>query len=108
MAAQSLDTSTRSLIRRVLLLLPSDATPFAVGGFVRDALLARSSHDLDIAVSGDALALARSLAPALNGACVPLDEGRQVARIAFHHAGVPWQIDLAALQGDLLHDLHRQ
>ncbi len=108
MAAQALGTNTRSLIRRVVFLLPPEATPFAVGGFVRDALLGRSSHDLDIAVNGDALAMARSLALALDGACVPLDEERQVARVAFHHEGIPWQIDLATLQGDLLQALHRR
>lgn len=40
---------------------------YAVGGFVRDALLGRPTDDLDLVVEGDAIALARDLAQHLGG-----------------------------------------
>jgi tRNA nucleotidyltransferase (CCA-adding enzyme) len=40
---------------------------YLVGGTVRDILLAERSFDVDVAVEGDAIALARSLAEALDG-----------------------------------------
>ncbi|MBI4202965.1 MAG: HD domain-containing protein [Chloroflexi bacterium] len=108
MTLQPLDTSIRTLVQQVASALPPGDPAYAVGGFLRDALLGRTSYDLDIAVAGDALAIARRLADALGGAFVPLDEERQVARIAFHHQGQPWHIDVAALQGDLSQDLARR
>lgn len=59
------------------------ALPLAiVGGFVRDALLDRPNHDIDLAVDGDAEAAARTLARTLRGAVVPLDGERGTYRIA--------------------------
>lgn len=43
------------------------ARAYAVGGFVRDLLLGRGTSELDIAVEGDALALARRLASEWGG-----------------------------------------
>ncbi len=40
---------------------------FLVGGTVRDILLGEPGFDVDIAVEGDAIALARALAEALDG-----------------------------------------
>jgi tRNA nucleotidyltransferase (CCA-adding enzyme) len=44
---------------------------YLVGGTVRDILLGEPNFDVDIAVEGDAIALARSLAEALGGRVVP-------------------------------------
>src|SRR5919106_937912 len=44
---------------------------FLVGGTVRDILLGERSFDVDIAVEGDAIALAEALAEALGGRCHP-------------------------------------
>jgi poly(A) polymerase len=79
-----------------------------VGGFVRDALLGRASHDLDLTVRGDALAVARMMAEALEGAFIPLDEGQRVARVAFQRQEQAWHVDLATQQGDLRQDLLRR
>jgi tRNA nucleotidyltransferase (CCA-adding enzyme) len=46
------------------------AQAFAVGGFVRDLLQGRPAGELDVAVEGDALAVARRLATELGGTLV--------------------------------------
>ncbi len=78
----------------------------AVGGSVRDALLGRPMRDLDLAVSGDAMAFARRLADALDGHFVTLDENA-VARVVLDEGAVAY-IDIAHLQGDLEGDLRRR
>jgi tRNA nucleotidyltransferase/poly(A) polymerase len=67
---------------------------YLVGGTVRDALLGRQSCDLDIAVEGQAMSLARRLADALRAAYVPLDSERDVARVVSGSL----HLDLAALR----------
>ena len=56
------------------------AKAFLVGGVVRDLLLRRETHDLDIVVEGDACALATSLAESTGGR-VRLHEAFQTAAI---------------------------
>jgi tRNA nucleotidyltransferase (CCA-adding enzyme) len=84
---------------------PADAA--LVGGAVRDALLGRTATrpDLDLVVSGEAIALARRLARRHGGSCVVLDAERDMARLVL--AG--WTIDLARREGpDLDTDLSRR
>ncbi|HYN88715.1 MAG TPA: hypothetical protein VER55_09300, partial [Ardenticatenaceae bacterium] len=71
-----------------------------VGGVVRDARLGRALHDLDFAVEGDGVSLARRIADRLGGAFVALDAERQVGRVVLEHAGETLFVDLAALRGD--------
>jgi putative nucleotidyltransferase with HDIG domain len=61
--------------------LPGNTPVFLVGGAVRDALLRRTTHDLDFVLAGDALAVARRVANALSGAYYPLDADRQIGRV---------------------------
>ena len=75
---------------------------------MRDALLGRQTCDLDITVTGDAVAVARHLADALGGAFALLDGSRQMARVVVKHGGESWRVDLASLQGDRLQDLARR
>ncbi|RME81655.1 MAG: hypothetical protein D6775_13030, partial [Caldilineae bacterium] len=78
---------------------------YVVGGTVRDWLLGRASQDLDLAVAGDALSLARALADALDAAYVPLDIERATARAVLRtRAGSIRYIDVARLRGDTLAD----
>ena len=82
---------------------------YLVGGSIRDALLNSPTKDLDIAVQVDPISLARSLADALGGAFVPLDEARGVARVVVpssEHRS--WVVDFAALQGSIHDDLGRR
>ena len=73
-----------------------------VGGAVRDALLDRLSDapDLDLVVPDNALKSTRQLAQKLGGACVVLDEQRDMARLVLGG----WTIDLARQEGETLED----
>jgi tRNA nucleotidyltransferase (CCA-adding enzyme) len=51
-----------------------DGGVYLVGGTVRDILLGEASFDVDIAVEGDAVALARRLAEELGGRCRPHEQ----------------------------------
>ena len=78
-----------------------------VGGAVRDALLGRLSPtpDLDLVVPADALGETRRLAKRYGGACVVLDEQRDMARLVVKG----WTIDLARQEGaELTADLERR
>ena len=69
-----------------------------VGGTVRDAFLDRQGDDLDLAVAGGAMALARRIADALRGAYVPLDAERDVARVVLKEDGRRQHLDFAGLR----------
>ena len=73
-----------------------------MGGAVRDALLGRlcDAPDLDLVVPDHALKNARQLAQKLGGACVVLDEQRDMARLVLGG----WTIDLARREGATLED----
>jgi putative nucleotidyltransferase with HDIG domain len=74
-----------------------------VGGSVRDLLLGRELHDLDLAVPAGALDIARRLANAMQGAFVPLDEGRDVGRALLNGPdGRVLVVDIAAWRGPSL------
>ena len=98
----------RQLLARIGEMAASDGIDgYVVGGSVRDMLLGREMRDLDIAVSGDAVAFARHLANALAGHFVLLDDENAVARIVLDDGAVAY-IDVAALQGELDADLRRR
>ena len=73
-----------------------------VGGAVRDALLNRltDTPDLDLVVPGNALESTRQLAQKHGGACVVLDQERDMARLVLGG----WTIDLARQEGATLED----
>jgi len=91
-------------------------TIYLVGGTVRDLVLGRDTHDLDFAVQGSGLELARHIADRLEGYFVPLDRERHTGRVLLARAvalapppdragpGCPPQhLDIASLRGDDLH-----
>jgi putative nucleotidyltransferase with HDIG domain len=80
--------------------LPDPSRVWLVGGSVRDALLRRDIHDLDFAVDGDGLALARRVADKLGGAFFPLDEERGTGRAVLNEDGEQFFLDFARLRGD--------
>jgi len=74
---------------------------YLVGGYVRDLLLGRESHDLDFAVPGDGVALARQVADRLGGAFVALDPERDTGRVIVRREGpTPLLVDFAIFRGD--------
>ena len=119
------------MINQLLEFFGSRETPvYLVGGYVRDWLLSRPpDRDIDLAVGGDALAIAALLAPHLDGSLVPLSPSRGSVRIviktASHKAsepnsevdpeqpgsddeGLPWTVDLTGYSGSIEEELGRR
>jgi poly(A) polymerase len=71
-----------------------------VGGTIRDALLGRPLHDLDLAVAGDAEAPARALAAAVQGPVFSLSEAFGAWRVLDRRRDVSY--DLTPLQGETI------
>ena len=95
------------LRKRVIACASSrDVRAFLVGGTVRDALLGRRSYDLDIAVDGSAMDLARHVADTIHGAYVPMDVERDVARVVVRVGSTQQHFDFAGLRaGNIEADL---
>lgn len=74
---------------------------YLVGGLVRDQLLGRPLRDIDLAIDGDAVELARQFADLHGGAFYLMDEEHNVARVIFEDT----YIDFAQLRGTLREDL---
>ena len=93
--------------RVVAWLAHQDVDAYLVGGCVRDRLLGRTSHDLDVAVSGDGTVLARRLADVQDADYYALDRERGTGRAILRRAGGErLVVDIARLRGgDLAADL---
>jgi putative nucleotidyltransferase with HDIG domain len=104
---------SQSLLKRIIASLPEGVPIYLVGGAVRDALLDRSSYDLDFTTGSDSMRMARKLADVLGAAYFPLDNERKVARLILKSSEsitdfttLPIQVDFSAYQGaDLMADL---
>lgn len=72
---------------------------YLVGGFLRDMYLGYPGRDLDFAVSGNAMNLARDISEILNGVYIPLDRINRVARVVLEPRGSKWQIDFSSFKG---------
>ena len=94
---------------------------YIVGGFIRDWLLKRDTNDIDIAVSGDPIAIARKVAEETGGKFVLLDEVNNVARVLVMETtrsekagqnqdsgGAEWHFDFSSFAGDIESDLARR
>jgi putative nucleotidyltransferase with HDIG domain len=77
---------------------------YLIGGCVRDRLLGRPIHDLDLAVRGDAIGLAREAANRLGGAFYILDEENATARVIIGEGDERLDLDFAAFRGQTLED----
>jgi tRNA nucleotidyltransferase/poly(A) polymerase len=73
---------------------------YLVGGAVRDMLLHRDTHDLDIAVQGSASQLARAFADEIGAAFFLMDESFDVARVILDTDDGREIVDFARLRGD--------
>jgi len=77
---------------------------YLVGGAVRDAYLRRKVDDIDLAVKGDAIALARWLADARRADIYIMDRERGVARVFIRTGDRKVTIDFARFRGLTLED----
>jgi len=88
----------------ILRTLQGSEGVWMVGGAVRDHLMGRDAYDLDFAVAGDALALARKVADQLGGDYYDLDRERGAGRVLMPVQGGRRQtLDFAVLRGADIH-----
>ena len=74
---------------------------YLVGGAVRDVLLRRETHDLDVVVQGSASNVARAFADEIGAAYFLMDESFDVARVILENADGSHEIvDFARQRGD--------
>lgn len=73
---------------------------FIVGGAVRDILLGKELKDIDIAVKGDALNIAKKFAEKVNASFVLLDKEFGIARVIKNNRF----IDICLMRGDTIYD----
>lgn len=73
---------------------------FIVGGTVRDVLLRKELKDIDIAVKGDALIIAKKFAEKVNASFVLLDKEFGIARVIKNNRF----IDICLLRGNTIYD----
>ena len=87
------------------ILADSGAEAYVVGGILRDLILGIRATDIDLAVRGDAVAIAREAAKALGGTFVLLHEEHATARIVLPHSeaddGPRWTLDLTSYFGSI-------
>ena len=89
-------------------VLPPNLTVHLVGGAVRDALMGKTTHDLDFAVPKDGIRTARQVASALGADFFVLDDKRDTGRVIVTNSdGTRDVLDFASYRGtDLEADLH--
>jgi len=96
------------LLNILLDLADEDQQVYLVGGKIRDMLMQKPGKDLDFAVTGDVLKLARKTADRIGAAFYVMDAVRKTARLIYFPAnsGHRWILDFSALQGsDIRSDL---
>jgi len=111
-------TYSSALLARVLRQSDTPEHPaYVVGGFVRDSLRGTTPPDIDVAVRGDALRIARDTAAAVGGTYVVLKEERRIARVAMpahmeDEADAPASairtLDIVGFEGGISDDLARR
>jgi tRNA nucleotidyltransferase/poly(A) polymerase len=83
----------------------ADQPAWLVGGYVRDLMLGRPTHDLDVIVPEGGIRLARRLADRFGGASFVLDAARDVGRAILPlEEGVSVEVDVARLRMPALLD----
>ena len=97
------------LIELKQFFLDRSVLAFLVGGYIRDSLRGIPTKDVDVAVQGDSMSLAKDLAHAFGGTFVPLSHSHQVARVVVPSTDSrKWVIDLSAVDGSIDDDLMRR
>ena len=98
--------------RLVSFFAARETDAYLVGGLVRDRLLGRGTgRDLDLAVQGDAIALASELAEDLGGSLAPLSLPRGMMRVVFEQGGPDdpdLTVDISGFSEHIRDDLARR
>lgn len=81
---------------------------YIVGGFIRDYFLNRENRDVDIAVKGSALEIAREVAIELTAKYVVLDKRNQVARVIINKGKKQIYLDFSSFSQSIKKDLSRR
>src|SRR3990170_3372624 len=103
-AALTISDSTRELLADIVGFFAGRGVEVYIsGGFVRDALLGRDSHDIDLSFAGDPLEVGPALADAFGGHYFTLAEEQHVARVLLPEREV--HIDLMPLWTEIEADL---
>jgi poly(A) polymerase len=85
--------------------LRDEEEAYLVGGAVRDILLQRDIHDIDIVLKGNVRRIARQVANKLNGSFYMLDQDRNTARVIYERGSdFAFVVDFAEMRGDCLED----
>jgi hypothetical protein len=95
------------ILGRLQAILKNTDEVYLVGGVVRDALLGRQAHDIDLILPAQAIRTAREVADQIGAAFFPLKESYDAARLILPKAGgIRMVIDFIGRRGaDLLEDL---
>lgn len=91
-------------LSKLMKAMPNTPPLYLVGGAVRDAYLRGAIGDIDVAVAGDAIAVARFVADAWKADIYIMDRERDVARVFVTHEDSAITIDFAKLRGATLED----
>jgi poly(A) polymerase len=81
---------------------------YLVGGVLRDSILGANNPDIDIAVVGSALSVARKAATIMNGRWFQLDNSRDISRVISSVSGIDIQIDIASAKNGISHDISKR
>ena len=104
------DEKTRKIVSQTAQILEGlGITSYLVGGSVRDAMLGKTTRDVDIVLCGSANWVGDTLAESLDGHKIRIDFERDAARVIVGGKDHAVVIDLLSLTGDgILPDLRRR
>lgn len=121
MSLSEISSLTATLNKLCEFLAQRNHRGYIVGGFIRDWLLGRETNDIDIAVDGDAVSIARDIAQAWKGKFVLLDDLNGIARVIIigedqqwgapknqKSYGAEWHLDFSSFSGNIESDLARR
>ena len=91
-------------LSELTLTIPNVPPLYLVGGAVRNAYMGGAIDEIDVAVDGDAIAVARFVTDAWNADIYIMDRERKVARVFVKRGGGVTTIDFASFRGDTLVD----